>query len=375
VVLFHYGPDLQALAPWLSPLDTFMRAGYLGVDLFFPLSGFILAYNYADSLRTFSWGGTRTFVRNRFARVWPVHVVALHVDLVVAASVGTLGIAADGHRRTLAAYLENLALVHNWWDDRPSFNGPAWSIGSEWFAYLVTPALFVLVARVGRPRSALVGAALSYAAMLGIYAALALPNGNLSHLFFVRILGEFVGGMFLCLAWVRGRVPVGRLWPVLPFALVLAALVPAVSSGNYWLAPLLGLAVAGVAGAGGRLGAWLSAPLLVAAGEGSYALYLTHDLLQPAVRALRSWGDGAWWSASLALAAVAAALGTAAWAMHVLVERPARRLLQARSARSARSGRSSPRSQDAGPRSADHDAVPPPAVGGELVTAGRAAAD
>ena len=95
VVLFHYRDDLLALVPGLAPLDTFMRAGYLGVDLFFPLSGFVLAYTYADRLGSFSWVGSRDFIRNRFARVWPVHVLTLNVDLAIAALVGTLG-AFDG---------------------------------------------------------------------------------------------------------------------------------------------------------------------------------------------------------------------------------------------------------------------------------------
>jgi peptidoglycan/LPS O-acetylase OafA/YrhL len=310
-------------------LDTLMRAGYLGVDLFFPLSGFILAYSYADAMRSFSWRATLSFLQNRFARVWPVHVVALHIDLALAAVVGTLGVSDGGHRRTVAAYVENLALVHNWWNDRPSFNGPAWSIGSEWFAYLCAPVLFLLVARLTRARAAVLAAVVSYAVMLGIYAAFALPNGNLEHLFFVRIMGEFLAGSFLCLAWVRGGLTLGRFAPVLPIVVAVAALVPAASSGHYWLAPLLGLSVAGVAGARGRVSSLLSAPTMVAAGEASYCLYMTHDLLRPAVSALREWGAGAWWSAGLALSGVILALGTVAWGMHVLVERPARRLLRA----------------------------------------------
>lgn len=333
VVLFHFRDDVLALAPWLSFADTFMGAGYLGVDLFFPLSGFILAYNYADSKGTFSWSRTVAFVRNRFARVWPVHVVALHVDLLMAAVVGSLGVGEGGHRRTPAAYVENVFMVQNWWNDRPSFNGPAWSISSEWFAYLCAPVLFVLVARVWRARSALVLAAGSYAVMLGVYAAFALPNGNLEQLFFVRILGEFIGGMFLCLAWLRGGARLGRLAWALPLVVAVPALVPAAAGGDYWMAPALGLTVAVVASGAGWFGSLLSRAGMVAAGEASYCLYMTHYLLRDVVRWLREWGDGAWWSAGLAVAGIVVVLGAAAWGMHVLVERPARRLLQARASR------------------------------------------
>src|SRR5690554_6456686 len=50
--------------------------GYLGVDLFFTLSGFILAHVYLQSLEggRFGYGG---FLKNRIARVYPMHLAAL----------------------------------------------------------------------------------------------------------------------------------------------------------------------------------------------------------------------------------------------------------------------------------------------------------
>ena len=329
VVLFHYREDLLALVPSLSPLDALMRAGYLGVDLFFPLSGFVLAYTYADRMRGFTRLGTGDFVRNRFARVWPVHVLTLHVDLAIAAVIGTLGVAADGHRRTAQAYVENLAMVHTWFNDRPSFNSPAWSISSEWFAYLLAPLLFVAVARVRRASSALLLAALSYAVMLAVFATQALPNGNLEQMFYVRILGEFVGGMLLCLAWVRGGARLGRLVVVLPLTLAVLALVPSAADGHYWAAPALGLGVAALAGSSGWITRALSWPVVVAAGEASYALYMTHLLVQPLVRPARVWAQGSGGASALVLGGFVVALAAMAWLVHTKVERPARRLLQA----------------------------------------------
>ena len=329
VVLFHYREDLLALAPSLAPLDTFMRAGYLGVDLFFPLSGFVLAYTYADRLRSSSWRGCADFVRNRFARVWPVHVLTLNLDLAVAALVGTLGVGAGGHRRTVEAYVENLAMVHTWFNDRPSFNAPAWSISSEWFAYLLAPLLFVVVARLRRASSALLLAGLAYAVMLGVFATMALPNGNLEHMFYVRIMGEFLAGMLLCLAWVRGGARLSRLAVVLPLTLLVLAVVPAAASGHYWGAPALGLGVAALAGSSGWLTRALSWPGIVAAGEASYALYMTHLLVQPFLHPVRLWAQGSTWASALVLVGFVAVLGGLAWLVHVGVERPARRRLQA----------------------------------------------
>lgn len=331
VVLFHFRADLVALAPWLAPTGRFMSAGYLGVDLFFPLSGFVLAYNYADAMRSWSWRATASFLRNRVARVWPVHFVTLHIDLAMAAAAGTLGIGEGGHRRTLAAYVENIFMVHYWWNDRPSFNGPAWSISAEFFAYLAAPVLFLLLARLVRARSALLGALLSYAALLAVFATLALPNGNLEHMPWARIGGEFLGGVFLALAWMRGRWAVGRLAGPLALAtVVVVSVVPAASGGDYWLAPALGLLVGALAPATGWFARWLGRPGMVLAGEVSYCLYMTHWLLRDVVGRIRDWGDQAAWSAALAIVAIFAVLGGSAWLLHVLVERPARTLLRAR---------------------------------------------
>ena len=336
VVLFHFGPNLLALAPWLAPAERFMQAGYLGVDLFFPLSGFVLAYNYSDAMRCWSWRSTLTFLQNRVARVWPVHFVTLHIDLAMATAAGTLGIGAGGQRRTVAAYVENIFMVHYWWNDRPSFNSPAWSISAEFFAYLAAPVVFLLVARLVRVRSAVLGAVLSYAALLAIFATLARPDGNLEHLPWVRIGGEFLGGVFLCVAWLRGREALGRLGglagPLALATVLVLAVVPAASSGHYWMAPVLGLLVVALAPSSGWLARWLARPWMVLAGEVSYCLYMTHWLLRDVVARLSVWGDQAWWSAALALVAVVVVLGGAAWLMHVLVERPARRLLRARKA-------------------------------------------
>ena len=127
----------------------------------------------------------------------------------------------------------------------PSYNGPAWSIASEWFAYLCAPALFLVTAAIRRARTAVLLAGLAYAVMLLVFAAKALPNGNLEHMFYVRIGGEFVGGAALCLAWIRGGLRLDRLvWPLAIGLLAVIWLVPDTHSPGYWLAPGFGLFVA-----------------------------------------------------------------------------------------------------------------------------------
>jgi peptidoglycan/LPS O-acetylase OafA/YrhL len=333
VVLFHYRSDVLVLAPALKPLHPIMDAGYLGVDVFFALSGFVLAYNYAESMGQWDPRATRGFLRNRLARVWPVHAVTLHLDLLQAVVVGTLGVTAGGHRRTLSAYVENLTMTHAWWNDRPSFNAPAWSISAEWAAYLAAPVLFVALARLRRRAAAALLAAALYAVMLTIFALWALPNGNVPHAGMLRLATEFGAGLLLWRVYRSRPQWLGRLTLPLVVALtVVVLLVPAARHG-YWLAPGLGLLVLCLALDVGPLARVLASRPFVFWGEASYSLYMTHVLLAPSLHALlpvHLYDRAGWPQRALVLAAYAAMLALAAVAMHRWVEVPARRLLRAR---------------------------------------------
>lgn len=331
VVLFHYRGDILTLAPALRPVEPLMAAGYLGVDVFFVLSGFVLAYNYAEPLSRWRPRQAASFVQNRVARVWPVHLVTLHADLLQAWVVGALGITAGGHRRTVGAYVQNLTMTHSWWNDRPSFNAPAWSISAEWAAYLACPLLLVALARLRSARVAAVLALLGYAVMLTIFALWALPNGNVAHAGMLRLVVEFCAGLLALRVYQRRPRLLGRL--AAPLCLVIAAVVMAVPATRtgYWLAPALGLLVLCLALDVGPLARVLARPWFVFWGEASYCLYMTHVLLRPGLHAVVAPSDLGSRAARLGvLVAYAAALAAAAVLLHRLVEVPARRRLRSR---------------------------------------------
>jgi peptidoglycan/LPS O-acetylase OafA/YrhL len=333
VVLFHYREDLLTLVPAARPLEPIMSAGYLGVDVFFVLSGFVLAYNYSERLSRWCPREAASFIQNRAARVWPEHMVTLHADLLQAWAVGTLGVTAGGHRRTVSAYLENLTMTHTWWNDRPSFNAPAWSISAEWAAYLACPLLLLGLARVRRGWSAAALALAGYGVMLTVFALWALPNGNVAHASMLRLAAEFCAGLLA--VRVYQRRPRLLTLAALPLALaivVVVLLVPDVHHG-YWLAPPLGLLVLCVALDVGPLGRVLARGSFVFAGEASYCLYMTHVLLMPGLHALVSPADVAGRHVFVRLAVLglyATALAAAAVLLYRLVEVPARRRLRSK---------------------------------------------
>ena len=140
VVLFHYWPKLDVAAT-----PALVSKGYLGVELFFVLSGFILCHVYLSSLGEgrFRYG---SFLWNRLARVYPLHLATLAGMIVLGVTAGLAGVAIDAGILRWDALPANLLMVQAWgFAPAAAFNHPSWSISAEWFAYLTFPA-FAFVA-------------------------------------------------------------------------------------------------------------------------------------------------------------------------------------------------------------------------------------
>ena len=111
------------------------------VDLFFMLSGFILAYSYITNAETISW---RNFFVARFARLYPLHLMILSVVIAMIVSANLLGFDNKGYDfkelPIQLSLLQSLPLI-----ELDAWNGPSWSVSMELFGYIVLfPILYYL---------------------------------------------------------------------------------------------------------------------------------------------------------------------------------------------------------------------------------------
>jgi len=284
VVLFHFRTELVGLLPGLSPLMPFATAGRLGVDLFFILSGFILAYNYADSFRSVRLGGYLRFLWLRLARIYPVHLFTLGVLVAIVCAARLAGLPVNPPEMySPGTLVANVLMVNAWAGMDLSWNYPAWSISAEWFAYLLFPFAALALARTRSTRVALAGAVAALAAMYAVFVAF--PGGWPFPAPLVRIGAEFAVGCLLCVVYRGG---LGRTWPwpaiasgALVGSMVLGTWLESVGLPAIWAVPGLAVAILALARAeGGVLRRWLSSGHMVFLGQASYALYMTHAICQ-----------------------------------------------------------------------------------------------
>ncbi|MGW0163335.1 acyltransferase family protein [Mycobacterium sp. NPDC003323] len=346
VVLFHFRPMLAEAIPDINTaVAPILNSGAQGVDLFFILSGFVLAWNYLDRMGpAWSTRDTVHFLWMRLARVWPVYLVTLHLAALWIIFTLNVGHVPSEHADTLTAtsYIRQLFLVQLWFQpyfDGSSWDGPAWSISAEWLAYLVFGFLALVIFRMAaatRARSLLL---LSFAATLPpVMFLLASGQFYTPWSWLPRILMQFTAGVIACAA-VRRLHPTDRARTAAGVASI--AIAATIVGSLYWLDAhpipdvidsggvvdllFVPLVVTLSIGAG-TLPQLLSNRVLVYGGQISFSLYMVHELVHTAwiwaaqqFQLSMAGPGGVWW-----LAAVFAVVLAGSVALYHLVEEPAR---------------------------------------------------
>jgi peptidoglycan/LPS O-acetylase OafA/YrhL len=281
VVLYHFQADIVTLAPRARFLLPFVVQGHFAVPIFFVLSGFVLTYNYLDSMSVpLNRSELFRFWGRRLLRIYPLHLATLIAVLLMVIAARFMGLTITETGYGWRDFIFNLLLIHTWVPHfHLNWNYPSWSVSSEWFAYLFFPLACLVFVRIRRLAS-LVGLALFFYA---ISIGLMLAGSRLPFSEMTAVVGPFLLGCTFARAIGLGYVPgfglrIGA-W-VLLFTLVL---LPYITAGQALAIAMTttGAALVFALGASGEGCSrfWLWKPLIVL-GEVSYSLYLVHTIAQ-----------------------------------------------------------------------------------------------
>jgi len=120
----------------------------LFVQLFFTLSGFVIAYNYHENLNNLK--EFYDFVFKRFKRLYPLHFFFLIIFLILEIFKYILVLKFDFQSNNipfsfnnLKNFMMNLLFVQHFANEQ-SFNGPSWSISVEMMLYLTFGLTFLI---------------------------------------------------------------------------------------------------------------------------------------------------------------------------------------------------------------------------------------
>ncbi len=243
------------------------------VDLFFVISGFVIATVYSSRMR--SAGDFGRFMQRRIGRLVPLHWLTFFVAAIFWTAAKRAGVAAD-HAPDMSAacmaktffLLQSLSPCAG----GPSLNGVTWSISTEMMLYLSFPLTLALA----RSRAALTAVfAVSFGYLLFLHA-----QGVSWHQlpFLGRGVPMFVFGVLLH----SMREPLRRLklgsWPMLAAMFAMLASMIVGADQRLVIALILLTATLGVAAdmhAPPGRGLTLLAPL----GQLTYSIYMWHSII------------------------------------------------------------------------------------------------
>jgi peptidoglycan/LPS O-acetylase OafA/YrhL len=355
LVLYHYceGHHYRDF----KPFDLLIGHGYMWVEFFFALSGFILTYVYGARWIAFWRGGAyRDFLIARLARLYPLHLAMLLYILVmmialngIASITGTPSIYEVAYHPvvTWPTFVANLFLVQAW-NIFPylSWNGASWFVSAEFLLCLLFPIYLTLTRAGWLSALGLIAAGIGglwYLAATGTHGLdITFHNG------IFRGMSAFGVGVGMCVLYQKTKPFVDGL-PDIALSGLQAAVLVWMGFGifdNGWshnardiftVIPMLWLVYA-LSFDRGFLARLLDTKPLQKLGEWSFAIYIGQTVWLQFIRVVEGWyppddtlilgirfADWIWWPEPFVLLAVCVAWG---WLLWKYIEVPTNRALR-----------------------------------------------
>src|SRR5882724_485476 len=289
VVVFHLCETYSLGDPFAQVINH----GYLAVDFFFLLSGFVIAYAYDDRWDSMSiWD----FYKRRLIRLQPMVIMGSIVGALLfyfQAGPEFPAIASTPAWKLLLVMLIGFTLVPvgsildiRGWEEMYPLNGPAWSLFFEYIANIL------YAVGIRKLSNKLLGILVLLSAGLLMHLTVMGPRGDVIggwsidrtqlHIGFARMLYPFFAGILLMR--VGKRIHVKGAFPICSLLLVILFSIPRIGGPTHlWMnglyeafciIVLFPLIVS--MGAGGSVTGKFFTKLCNFFGEISYPLYITH---------------------------------------------------------------------------------------------------
>ncbi len=289
VILYHFSEGHHYSG--ISWFDLAAARGYLWVEFFFVLSGFILTYAYGQRLRElWTLNGYGAFLRARLIRLYPLHLFMLGVIGALIVGLHLIAAANGYHSIFEVKYHQDIStkgltlsllLIQAWNTmDRLTWNGLSWFVSVEFALCLLFPlVLWLAHGKVWR------GFALLAAGIAGMLALLLTSQHGLDltyHNGVLRGLADFCIGAGMAVLFARARQAAIPAWVHSVLQLLLLALLAYAVEKTGWshtrndiftVAPIM-LMVFALAFDTGVVANLLKTRLPQVMGEWSYAIYL-----------------------------------------------------------------------------------------------------
>ncbi len=274
-----------------GPARAVLSHGYLAVDLFFLLSGFVIFLSYHDYLAKNFPHSVGKFYWHRFARIYPLHFVMLggYLMLFLAFSLfSSSGTAPASY--TASSFIQSMFLVHMWVGGELTWNVPSWSISSEWFVYLFFPLMAFALRKMRGGVALHLGAIVLVAILLHLiyaFGEVRSLGADISRMALIRTMLEFLMGVCIGSLYVNHRDFLEKYAGValpgflLPCVLYAAGVLP-----DYSVIPVaFAFLIAYLSVTSSWITKALSTPVLVYLGEISYSTYMVHYLVYDLLKA------------------------------------------------------------------------------------------
>jgi len=302
---------------------SWIPGGFLGVDLFFVISGYVITRLLLDSIQRSGGLDLRGFYVGRIRRLLPPLIFML---VITAIFIGVW--APDSMRRFLTDVPFAVTGLMNWWlvfkeqDYFESFGRPpllqhTWSLGVEAQYYLLWPLILLFVLKFFG-KKVIPTAALAIATFSGIALFLASlradisGNQDISHVYFgtdTHSIGLFLGSA-LAVSWIPQNLRVNiekRAQDFIDFIGVFGLIgliatflfIQESDPTSYRIAfPLVGILgcaiILSVVHPASRFAPILQHPFMVWIGERSYAIYLWHWIVFQLTRPAQDLTGSTW---------------------------------------------------------------------------------